>query len=226
MPHAGLAMGMRGHYRHVTGNVLTALMARPKLAETIALHQPAHPSGLPAQVREMLAALPPEQAAAVEVSFRAKFEELSGEKVGASSAQSASRLRAGGIDPDEVDEGISIDKAWHGLHVVLAGTAWEPTAPPGNAVLGGTAIGKDVGYGPIRYITAADVKVTAAALNAISDDEFRAKCSLAELAAAEAYAIDPDNPEEVDWLVDAFTKVRAYFDEASSLDRGMLLFVI
>ena len=79
--------------------------------------------------------------------------------------------------------------------MALACTASAPTPPPGDAVLGGQPIGKDVGYGPMRYLTADEVKVSSAALSALSDNDFRRRCDPAALRAAEAYAIDYEDDE-------------------------------
>src|SRR4051794_3152384 len=60
---------------------------------------------------------------------------------------------------------LSLDKAWHGVHYLLAGDA-ESTAGLGAVVLGGTDIGEDEGYGPARYLTPAEVEALALALDA------------------------------------------------------------
>jgi hypothetical protein len=52
-----------------------------------------------------------------------------------------------GADGDE----LGVDKAWHGIHVLLTGTAWEGSFPLNFTVSGGKEIGDvDVGYGPAR----------------------------------------------------------------------------
>jgi hypothetical protein len=48
--------------------------------------------------------------------------------------------------PDDLD----VDKAWHGIHFLLCGQAWESPFPLGF-ILGGEEVGDvDVGYGPAR----------------------------------------------------------------------------
>ena len=59
---------------------------------------------------------------------------------------------------------VDIGQAWHGLHVLLNGSAWGGSAPLYDAVLGGTPLGDPTSYEPIRFVSPADVKAVAAAL--------------------------------------------------------------
>src|SRR3954447_18262783 len=63
-------------------------------------------------------------------------------------------------DGDPLDLGT----AWHGIHVLLNGSAWGGSAPLYDAVLGGQPLGDPTSYEPIRYLSPADVKAVAAAL--------------------------------------------------------------
>jgi hypothetical protein len=70
----------------------------------------------------------------------------------------------GGKQPEVLDVGIDagdqidLDKAWHGIHFLLTGTAWEGDHPLNFLLLGGTQIGDiDVGYGPARGFTFASL---------------------------------------------------------------------
>ena len=67
------------------------------------------------------------------------------------------------LDPndDEHENCIDIDKAWHGIQFLLANDPWGGEPPLANAVLGGTEIGDDVGYGPARYLNADEVRAVA-----------------------------------------------------------------
>ena len=66
---------------------------------------------------------------------------------------------------EENENCIDVDKAWHGIHYLLAGDTWGGDPPLANVVLGGTAIGDDVGYGPARYLTADEVRAIGDALS-------------------------------------------------------------
>ena len=56
-------------------------------------------------------------------------------------------------------QSIDLDKAWHGIHYLLAGTEWEGTGPAAFLLAGGKEVGDvDVGYGPARALSAAELQ--------------------------------------------------------------------
>ena len=65
--------------------------------------------------------------------------------------------RAAGPDVEELlhqehEQRFDLDKAWHGIHFLLTGSAWETTPGAGESVLGGDPVGPDRGYGPARLL--------------------------------------------------------------------------
>src|SRR5579863_7993210 len=79
------------------------------------------------------------------------------------STQSVNIFLAGG---DVSQANLDIDKAWHGIHFLLTGEAWGGEPPAALAILGGTEIGEDIGYGPARYLSVEEVRTVAATLAA------------------------------------------------------------
>jgi hypothetical protein len=74
--------------------------------------------------------------------------------------------------PDEED----VDKAWHGIHFLLPGSAWGGQPPLNFLVSGGRGIGDvDVGYGPAGGFMSAEVAGISQALGRISSDDLRAR---------------------------------------------------
>src|SRR5688500_16813482 len=67
-----------------------------------------------------------------------------------------------------------LDKAWHGIHYLLTGTAWEGDPPLNFLVTGGREAGdEEDGYGPARTVTPAETGETASALAPLSDEQRR-----------------------------------------------------
>ena len=123
--------------------------------------------------------------------------------------------------------GLDVYKSWHGIHYVLTGSSWEGKPPLKNVVLGGTEIGEDVGYGPARYLTPAEVREVAEALKPIDDAEFARRFNADEMAEDEIYAFDPDAAEdELDGLLDTYRELRQYYLDAASNKDGMLLYMV
>ncbi|MDP9181429.1 MAG: YfbM family protein [Actinomycetota bacterium] len=59
---------------------------------------------------------------------------------------------------------VDLGAAWHGLHVLLNGSAWGGSPPLFDAVLGGTPLGDPSSYEPIRYVSVGAVEAVAEAL--------------------------------------------------------------
>jgi hypothetical protein len=66
---------------------------------------------------------------------------------------------------------VHLEKAWHGLHFLLTGSAAECGEPLGFLLEGGQEVGEDDGYGAPRLFQPGDVEQINAALAQISDDE-------------------------------------------------------
>jgi Domain of unknown function (DUF1877) len=69
-------------------------------------------------------------------------------------------------------ESVSLEKAWHGLHFLLNGSAWEGKGPLGFLVTGGEPIEDlDAGYGPPRLFTAKEVVEIVAAMKKLDHEQ-------------------------------------------------------
>src|SRR5204863_4376074 len=73
---------------------------------------------------------------------------------------------------DEERTSTDLDKAWHGIHWLLTGSADGGDEPLCYLLAGGEPVGDvDVGYGPARALTSEQVASWDAALSQISRDE-------------------------------------------------------
>jgi len=228
-------MSMLGMYRHVAPRLLTVMSTEPSLGEAIALHRPSG-STLEQQVQRqleaMLSKLPPEARAKAEAkmksgfldTFRAQVAEASG-ALDKLSALRAPVLAKHVVEEREVGDVLSIDKAWHGLHFLLARTAREPTETPGDVVLGGSEVGRDLGMGPVRMMTAERTSAAARALAAQREDELRARYDPNAMVKQEIYGGNWNDGRELEWLMEAFRSVRTYFAKAEDAGHGMLIWL-
>ena len=121
-----------------------------------------------------------------------------------------------------------LDKAWHGIHYLLTGTAWEGTAPLNLLVSGGTEVGDvEVGYGPARVLRAQDVRAAFHALEAIRDEELRARFDPEDMVRKEIYpSIWTRKPEEDDvleYLMGYVGILRAFLAQAVEKELGLVL---
>jgi hypothetical protein len=122
-------------------------------------------------------------------------------------------------DGDPVDLG----RAWHGLHVLLNGSAWGGSPPLYDAVLGGTPLGDPTSYEPIRYVDPAQVQAVAAALP--SEAELVPRFTHRAMKLAEAY---PDSAWEqpdvlTELLLPAYRTLVTLFTEAAAAGQAVLI---
>lgn len=221
-------------YQRVEASTLAALKKTPELVERFLLGQTGPGDAADSVARLM--ARTPGSAAGIAAGLRsgnlldslrapgappldperakqlAEMQQKMAEQLGALDALMGGnkRRRPAEIPPAE-DPPLAIGKAWDDLHLVLCGSPDPDPSPLGNAVLGGEELGPSLGYGPCRFLTPAQVKLTAEALAAISVQDFGARCS------ANARG------EWADRLSNVFIQVRDYFAAAAQAKQAMLL---
>jgi hypothetical protein len=128
-------------------------------------------------------------------------------------------------DSDRADS-IDIDKAWHGIHFMLTGDAWEGEPPLGNVVLGGTEIGGDAGYGPAHYLSPEELRAAAEALRELPPDEFARRFDAKNLSANSIYPqIWDEGDEALDYLRHFYETLRAYYLDAAAKGNAMLKYL-
>ncbi|HEX3535175.1 MAG TPA: YfbM family protein [Stellaceae bacterium] len=134
----------------------------------------------------------------------------------------AARQRA--VPPPGADgHSVSLEKAWHGLHYLLCGALEPAPGPFGQAVFGGTQIGKDQGYGPARYFQPAQVAEIAAALGTPGlAKTLRARFDAAAMTRLGVYPGTWDAAEDRDWLITAFRELRDFYIAARKAGQAVV----
>jgi len=129
-------------------------------------------------------------------------------------------------DDEEHENCIDVDKAWHGIHFLLAGDTWGGKPPLANVVLGGTEIGGDVGYGPARFLTADDVRAVADAIKEITPDKLSELYDATNLSQNEIYPdIWGDDDDAVAYLTSWYQTLRSYYLDAAAKGQAMLKYL-
>jgi hypothetical protein len=127
--------------------------------------------------------------------------------------------------PGTPGHSVSLDKAWHGLHYLLCGTADPAPGPLGQAVFGGTEIGEDQVYGPVRYFSPAQVAEIAAALQSPDlEQELHARFDVEKMTQLGIYPGVWERDDE-DWLIDAFQSLRDFYAAASKSEQAALTII-
>ena len=131
-------------------------------------------------------------------------------------------------DPEVSDRELDIDKSWQVIHYLLTGDPWEGEAPLVNAIMGGEVLGtEDVGYGPPRFITPAEVQAVAFALGTISSEELGARMDVKKLVEEDIYpAIWEEDAEDLlDYILHHYQLLVEFYQNAATAGDAMLLYL-
>lgn len=121
-----------------------------------------------------------------------------------------------------------LDKAWHGIHYLLTGSAGEGDPPVNFLVAGGTEVGDiDVGYGRARVFRAAEVKEIHDALTAIDADDLGNRYEPERMMKEEVYPTmwdpDPEKDEGLEYLLEYYAILRRFIGDAANRDAGIVI---
>jgi len=117
---------------------------------------------------------------------------------------------------------LDLDKMWHGLHYLLTGTAWDGEPPFSLAILGGTEIGEDTGYGPPRYLTSEEVAQVAAALDETPHDAFMARFEPPAMNRAEVYSGGWEHCDSK-YMREHLARLASFYRKAATDGRAVLI---
>ncbi|HET7346504.1 MAG TPA: YfbM family protein [Acidobacteriaceae bacterium] len=221
---------------------IARLEANPDAAEGLFASQAVPASGLQklaATAQARMQAMNPEQMATVLSRLPEPLRQQLEKSMGQSSAQMASgsgkadllkllqdklvnRTRSGSGQR----ETLSLEKAWHGVHYLLTGSAEPGTTLRSQAVLGGVELGNDPegfsGYGPARYFRAAQVREISTELNRPEvESEAAARFDPAKMSQMEIYPGWSDEQDK-EWLMDAFRRLRDFYASAAAQGRAVV----
>ena len=122
---------------------------------------------------------------------------------------------------------LEVDKAWHGLRFLLTGSAWEGSFPLNFIVAGGQEVGDDLGYGPARGLTSADVRTIDAALQPLTADEVEERFDAQRMTELQIYpdgwSHDPDGERE--YLLDFYADLRAFVHRTAEQGHALLVYL-
>ena len=120
---------------------------------------------------------------------------------------------------------LDIDKSWHAIQFLLTGDPWDGEPPEQNAVMGGVELGdEDVGYGPARGLTSAEVRVVSTALAALSGEDLWSRFDADAFARAEIYP-QGWSTEGKGYILGYYEELRAFFADAARAGDAMLLYL-
>lgn len=130
--------------------------------------------------------------------------------------------------PEEPGAEFDVDKAWHGIHFLLTGSAWEGSGPEAFIVAGGTEIGDiDVGYGPARAFKSKDVHAIAERLKTIDKSSLETHCDKKAFFENEIYPeIWDEEPEDCfGYLLEYFEMLKQFIIKAAEDNKALIVYL-
>jgi hypothetical protein len=132
-------------------------------------------------------------------------------------------------DAEETSRAVDIDKSWAAIHFMLTGTLWGGEPPQSLPIFGGTPLGEDMGYGPLRYLTPAEVVAANGVLAALPSAELKKRFIPAQLEAAEVYPTGiwlDEGDEGFEYIEHFYEQLRAFYAFAAKSGEAVLLAVV
>ena len=220
-------MSMIGYARRITPEEASALERKPASIKKLLRGG----YDMKAMIRDQIRGQASPQRAAMEAAF-ARTQQISDElrrsdrRGGPATLEEIRKItqplrEAGGFGEDS--NVLELDKSWHTLHFLLAGSAEPTDSPLGRAVLGGKEIGPDLGYGPARLLNASEVREVASALAAVSPEHLAQRFDLEMMIAAKIYACRDRG--ELDLAQECFARLKAFYAESAADGKCMLLYI-
>jgi hypothetical protein len=122
---------------------------------------------------------------------------------------------------------VDLDKAWHGIHFLLTGSAGSNGTLASKVIMGGESIGPDRGYGPAHLLKPAEVKAIAHLLDETTPDVLRERFKPKEMTRAAVYPgmWGPEGGEDFGYVLDYYKKLAAFYKRAASRGQAVI-FVI
>jgi len=133
---------------------------------------------------------------------------------------------------DELEEneevgGVCLDKAWHGIHFLLTGSAWEGEEPLCYLVKGGEWIGHE--GEDVRLLRTDQIADWANALSTISDDDLRKRYDPVAMAKADIYAMIWDRideePGNLEYLLAYYETLRSFLEKTKKENKWAIIFI-
>ncbi|GAA4031981.1 hypothetical protein GCM10022409_15300 [Hymenobacter glaciei] len=146
----------------------------------------------------------------------------------------AERVESGRLPKAAQGEDLNLDKAWHGLHYLLTGTAWAGTEPACYLLAGGEQVGDEeehdvFGYGPARILMPAQVAAFNFAVAALTPAEIELRYQPAEMTRLDIYPGIWERPDEAEnnfgFLTEAAAGLRGFLRRAATQGQALIIYL-
>jgi hypothetical protein len=121
--------------------------------------------------------------------------------------------------------GVYLDKAWHGIHFLLTGRAWDGAEPLCYMIKGGEEIGAEDDC--VRLLRPNQIADWADTLSMISADELRKRYDPVAMTKADIYPSIWDRVVEghgnLEYLLDNYESLRSFLAQTKRENKGAII---
>lgn len=235
-------MSMNAVFVQVEEAEIAGFEADPDAVEALFADQPQRMAGLQnlaAKAQARMQAMGPEQMATVLSRLPEPLRQQLEKSMGRTAEQMASgqgkndllnllqkKLGQRRQPAGQQRETLSLEKAWHGVHYVLAGSAEPGATLQSQAVLGGVELGQDPegfsGYGAARYFRADQVRALSQELSRPEVESVAAsRFDSAKMSQLQIYP-GWSGEQDKEWVMDAFRRLRDFYASAAANGRAVV----
>lgn len=129
--------------------------------------------------------------------------------------------------PEEAQgEDLDLDKAWHGLHYLLTGTAWGGATPWNSLLLGGEQVGDE--DTPARLLLPPEVVAFSQALATLGPIEISERFNPTEMTRLDIYPSIWDRQDEdlEEWMQDSLAELQGFLRRAVTQQQAVLVAIL
>lgn len=122
---------------------------------------------------------------------------------------------------------IDLDKAWHGIHYLLSGQAFEAEGPAGYLMMGGISLGEiHQDYGPARALSPQEVAALYGVMNLLSEDELKTRYRPEDMEEIYPGWWDPElDGEDFLYLLHYYSQLKAFLEDLVQHHKGAVVFI-
>ena len=123
------------------------------------------------------------------------------------------------------DTEVDLDKAWHGIHYLLTGSADSNNTVASKVIMGGQDIGPDNGYGAAQLLKPAEVKAIAKLLEATTPEVLRQRYKPQEMTRAQIYPgviWERDGDKALDYVLKDYEMLVAFYKRAAERGQAVI----
>jgi len=126
------------------------------------------------------------------------------------------------------DSRVELDKAWHGIHYLLTGSALPDDTLASRVIMGGEDIGPVLGYGPAQLVQPAEVKAIAQLLEKTPPEMLRKRFDPKEMTREQVYPgviWEREGEEALQFLLSYYTQLVAFYKRAAERGQAVIFLV-